>query len=382
MLVRLQLAGAPGVSEALFILRLETLAAERGRLGAENLVYTCSVCHKEYRSSKAHAQHLRSKLHIQKASIWSKSSSGPITVTKPVPHGVVENSDEGLTSAPYSDCNVNSSDEWEEVNDDDDVLSLNSDELDGIDQGQRVEAGISNHEDLDYWNATQCFFCDSIPDGSIGGCVQHMHQQHGFFLPDAEYLSDPQGLLSYLGMKVTKDFMCLYCEGHGKQFSSLEAVRKHMISKSHCKLRYGDEDQEEGLDNFYDFTSSYLPEEDAQLVSEEEFTASLVSLSASGEELIIKHAAGRKQGIKTVGAREFLKYYKQKPRPSDMYDGTLVNSLVSRYRRMGLSTKQTRDGFCNRKETKKAAHYQAHMMRMKLGIKNNILKNLPRNVLY
>lgn len=383
-----KLAGAPGVSEALFILRLETLAAEKGRLGAENLLYTCSVCHKEYRSSKAHAQHLRSKLHIQRALLWSKSSSGPITVTRPVPCRPVEFNHEarGPASAPYGDhqleVNGNSSDEWEEVNDGDDVLSLDSDELDRIDGGQGVEAGMLNQEDWDYWNASRCFFCDSIPDGTIGGCVEHMHKQHGFFVPDAEYLKDPQGLLCYLGIKVTKDFMCLYCEDRGKHFTSLEAVRKHMISKSHCKLRYGDEDQEEELENFYDFTSSYLPEEDAQLVSEMELATSPVSLSAGGAELIIKHDWGSKQGVKTVGSREFLRYYKQKPRPSDMGDGTSVNTLVSRYRKMGLSTKHSRDGFCNQKETKKAPHVQAEAMRMKLGLKNNVLKNLPRNVLY
>lgn len=49
--------------------------------------------------------------------------------------------------------------------------------------------------------------------------------------------------------------MCLYCEDRGKQFSSLEAVRKHMVSKSHCKLKYGDEGLEEELEDFYDFTS-------------------------------------------------------------------------------------------------------------------------------
>ncbi|MCO5582742.1 hypothetical protein L7F22_036641 [Adiantum nelumboides] len=381
-----KLAGAPGVSKALFILRLEALAAERGREGAESLLHTCSVCHKEYRSSKAHVQHLRSKLHIQKASVWSKSCSAPITVTKPIPRRVVINSDDkGQTSVFYSDSrlqvNGQSSDEWEDINDDDDVLSLDSDELDGVDQRQEVEAGLYDHHNLDSWNATRCFFCDLIPDGSIGGCVEHMHKQHGFFLPDAEYLRDLQGLLSYLGMKVTRNFTCLYCDGRGRQFLSLEAVRKHMISKNHCKLQHRDEDQEEELDDFYDFTSSYLPEEDAQLVSVEEFTASHVSLGASGEELIIKQGAGRKQGIKTVGSREFSRYYKQKPRPS-VYDDSLVNTLNFRYQRMGLSPKHLRDAFCNHKETMKAPHYRADVMRTKLGIKNNILNNLPKNVPY
>lgn len=77
--------------------------------------------------------------------------------------------------------------------------------------------------------------------------------------------------------------------------------------------------------------NSYLPEEDAQLVSAEEPTAIPVSLTTGGAELLIKHDTGKKQCVKTIGSREFLKYYKQKPRPSEMHDGALVNALVTRY---------------------------------------------------
>lgn len=30
----------------------------------------------------------------------------------------------------------------------------------------------------------------------------HMHKKHGFFILDVEYLGDPKGFLSYLGLKV------------------------------------------------------------------------------------------------------------------------------------------------------------------------------------
>ena len=56
-------------------------------------------------------------------------------------------------------------------------------------------------------------------------------------------------------VQVTKGFTCLYCGDGGKHFQSLEAVRKHMVSKSHCKLRYGDEGQDEELEAFYDYES-------------------------------------------------------------------------------------------------------------------------------
>lgn len=53
--------------------------------------------------------------------------------------------------------------------------------------------------------------------------------------------------------------MCLYCNELCRPFSSLEAVRKHMEAKSHCKLHYGDGDDDEDaeLEEFYDYSSRF-----------------------------------------------------------------------------------------------------------------------------
>lgn len=60
-------------------------------------------------------------------------------------------------------------------------------------------------------------------------------------------------------LQVKQDFKCLYCNDRCHPFQSLEAVRKHMISKAHCKVHYGDgDDDEEGeLEDFYDYTSRF-----------------------------------------------------------------------------------------------------------------------------
>lgn len=54
--------------------------------------------------------------------------------------------------------------------------------------------------------------------------------------------------------------MCLYCNERVHPFSSLEAVRKHMEAKNHCKVHYGDgsEDEEAELEDFYDYSSRYM----------------------------------------------------------------------------------------------------------------------------
>lgn len=53
--------------------------------------------------------------------------------------------------------------------------------------------------------------------------------------------------------------MCLYCNERCHAFNSLEAVRKHMVAKSHCKVHYGDggEDEEAELEEFYDYSSRF-----------------------------------------------------------------------------------------------------------------------------
>jgi pre-60S factor REI1 len=89
-----------------------------------------------------------------------------------------------------------------------------------------------------------------------------MEGEHGFFVPDREYLVDLPGLLSYLGEKVGVGNICLFC--NGRPYSSLWAVRNHMLSKSHCKLLYEPDKDEEEYEDFYDFTSSYGTEGHAE----------------------------------------------------------------------------------------------------------------------
>jgi hypothetical protein len=60
-------------------------------------------------------------------------------------------------------------------------------------------------------------------------------------------------------MQVKRDFICLYCDDRRRAFQSLEAVRKHMDAKGHCKVRYGDggDDEDADLEDFYDYSSRY-----------------------------------------------------------------------------------------------------------------------------
>lgn len=98
---------------------------------------------------------------------------------------------------------------------------------------------------------------------NVDDCLQHMSQTYGFFIPDAEYLEDQEGLLLFLGEKVKLGHICLYCQ---KRFSCTTAVQRHMVDKAHCKIAYEDGVDMDDIGDFYDFTATYADRENIQVL--------------------------------------------------------------------------------------------------------------------
>ena len=105
-------------------------------------------------------------------------------------------------------------------------------------------------------STTSCLFCPTV-SLSLDESLTHMSLTHSFFIPDAQFLIDISGLILYLGEKIAVGNVCIYCNQKGREFRSIEAVRKHMVDKSHCKIAYDLEDDRLELSDYYDFTSSY-----------------------------------------------------------------------------------------------------------------------------
>lgn len=107
--------------------------------------------------------------------------------------------------------------------------------------------------------SNDCLFCNTT-SSSLDLNLTHMSIAHSFFIPEAEYLINLPGLLEYLGEKIAIGNVCLYCnrhDGKGREFRDLDAVRKHMVDKSHCKISYSSEEDQLEIGDFYDFRSSY-----------------------------------------------------------------------------------------------------------------------------
>jgi pre-60S factor REI1 len=114
-----------------------------------------------------------------------------------------------------------------------------------------------------------CLFCTHTPSSTFEDNLTHMSSEHSFFIPDAEYLVDPTGLITYLGEKVAVGNVCIYCNGKGREFRTLDAVRKHMVDKSHCKIAYDTEKDMLEMSDFYDFSASYPDAEEQRRRKEE-----------------------------------------------------------------------------------------------------------------
>ncbi|KAL0324026.1 UNVERIFIED_CONTAM: Cytoplasmic 60S subunit biogenesis factor REI12 [Sesamum calycinum] len=376
-----KVAGVPGVTETLFLARQSALAEEKGKLDETPMVYSCGLCGKEYRSSKAHAQHLKSKSHLMRASETPTSNGEGSTIIKPLQRRVPK---EPLRQLVQEDDESEDS-EWEEVDPEEDLVGEASDSFTQL----KVNENPSNDDmdedevddDFEGLDPSCCFMCDLEHD-TIESCMVHMHKQHGFFIPDIEYLKDPKGFLTYLSLKVKRDYICLYCNERCHPFSSLEAVRKHMEAKGHCKVHYGDgtEDEEAELEEFYDYSSSYVDADGNQLVAVDD-TQKAVELGSGGAELIITRQNNGSTLTKMLGSREFLRYYRQKPRPTPA-NNAITAALASRYKSMGLATVQSREHVVRMKVIKAMNKSGIEAMRSKIGMKSNVIRNLPKNVPY
>lgn len=377
-----KIAGVPGVTEALFLARQSALADEKNKLNETPMLYSCGLCGKGYRSSKAHAQHLNSKSHIIRASQGQSPQNAENAIIKPLTRRVP------VRPAPRKDVDAEESEEsdWEEVDPEDDMIDEAADSLTSMKMNEQSansdDIEEDEEDDFEELDPTCCFMCD-LQNSTIESCMVHMHKKHGFFIPDIEYLKDPKGLLTYLGLKVKRDFLCLYCNERCHPFSSLEAVRKHMEAKSHCKVRYGEggDDEEVELEEFYDYSSSYMDEDGKQLVAVND-GANSVELGSGGAELVIRSRNNNGVSTKTLGSREFLRYYRQKPRPAPANDYAISLALASSYKNMGLSTVQSKERTIRMKVLKEISRGRsgAEAMRTKIGIKNNVILNLPKNV--
>ncbi|GFS41980.1 zinc finger protein 622 [Actinidia rufa] len=210
-------------------------------------------------SSKAHAQHPKSRSHVMWAARGSSHSDDESAIIKPfVPCAEIKLSQQ----RDQDDEDSEDTDEWEEAHLEEDLLG----------------------EAMDSHN-------------TIESCMVHMHKQHGFFIPNVEYLKDPKGLL-YLSRPQGNIFneFSVWDPGLKGISCACTAMRDVILSTAWKQLEniwqqkvnakcitemVGDDEE---VEEFYDYSSSYIDADGKQLVAYNDMS-NTVDLGNGGSEL-------------------------------------------------------------------------------------------------
>lgn len=238
----------------------------------------CECCRKKFSSVKAFENHVQSRKHQENL----------LSSSKKVPKASKSIQEEKSTDEKAVEDNVE-----DDVEDDEDMESI---EEVSDDEWEDEEDGIPINE---------CLFCQHSSK-NLKDNLTHMSASHCFFIPDVEFVTDVEALMTYLGERVGQGHMCTWCGHLGRHFSTVAAVQKHMLDKGHCRMFHEGEVLLEYSD-FYDYSTSYPDQGDPN----EEVEANVIN--DSGFELLLPSGA-------TIGHRSLNRYYRQKlainPRPA------------------------------------------------------------------
>lgn len=214
---------------------------------------SCRVCNKAYTTENAYKSHINSRKHQENE---LKAASRPML--KEDLKTEVESAKVHIASASATPELGATSVKSAPV-----VIGLTVDEDASEDEiNQTIDEKIAAARSR--ISSTQCLFCPETYL-SLADNLTHMSTLHSFFIPDADYLIDLPGLINYLGEKIAVGNVCIFCNGRGREFRTLYAVRKHMLDKSHCKIAYDSENEKLEISDFYDFSSSY-PDADKKII--------------------------------------------------------------------------------------------------------------------
>eukprot|EP00775_Hariotina_reticulata_P013233 gene13233-13364_t len=239
----------------------------------------------------------------------------------------------------------------------------------GEDEQQEVD-----EEEWEEWDMCVSFF-DNKRSNSMQENLEYMYKQFGFYLPDADQLTDPEGLLKYLGAKLQYGKVPLYTAGddaNAKQFRSLHAVQRHMVDTNQCKMLFSD-NEDEYADFYHHASSDGEDEDEASSAGQSAGEAgrqlalatgglgalNLGSSSAQGFELTVAAAGDDSSSTaagKTLGSRELA-------------------------RSLGVDTASHQAPPEAIKRAQKEKQRQQRQW-LNLAMRTNINNNLPKNVPY
>jgi pre-60S factor REI1 len=293
----------------------------------------CAPCSRSFASKATLEQHLQSKKHLQAVAAKEAAAcaGGPSGSSGSNSHKAAAAEEEEGTAGPEA-------------------------------EGMEGPVAVPPSMDL---RAEVCIFCDAMC-GDLEACVLHMWKRHGFHIPDGEYLVDVRGLLRYVAEKVKVGCLCLYCNGKGRKggFATARDAQRHMADKGHAKLLYEEGEDLHEFRPFYDFSTSYPvglqkrkggggereeeDEESLETVDSEYEEASdeegEMEVDDDAEALLRGDVAYVSDlgelvlpGGRTLGNREYSRYYRQRYRPEETRLAVLASREEAAGRGFGVA---------------------------------------------
>ncbi|KAH6925901.1 hypothetical protein HPB50_011816 [Hyalomma asiaticum] len=302
----------------------------------------CDVCSKRFGAPKAFENHVNSKKHQQALVMAHSNATAETAATFEV-----------IAKAPPQRL------PW--ANKTAVAAIVDEDDYDSGDEEWQKEAA---EDDSDRIPPTECLFCGEGSDSVVDN-VAHMGRAHSFFIPDAEYLVDVEGLLTYLGYKVGVGRLCLWCSNERTSpFVSVQAARQHMRDKGHCKMAHDGVDGLMDYSDFYDYTASY-PEGEGGSADEE---VDVNVLDGDGWQLVLPSGA-------VAGHRSLARYYRQNlPAVSASRSGDSARRVLNQYRALGWTGATSRDVAQQKARDIRFIQRVRAKKHMKLGCKANKLQ--------
>ncbi|GAM22238.1 hypothetical protein SAMD00019534_054130 [Acytostelium subglobosum LB1] len=302
----------PPVNQQTFNSKVEALKVQES--APTTVMFDCKVCDKQFQSEGPYQQHLISKKHKLNVEM-----------------GVPERTRERKPKQPKpQEPQPQTLEEAEKM----------------------MEEKIKNTPKLPL---EHCLFCRHISD-SIDTNVDHMAKEHSFFIPDVDYLVDLPGMIRFMSDKIAIGNICLYCSGKGKQLHSLEAVQRHMIDLSHCKMNFDTEATSDEYVEFYDFTNSYKDRANP----DDELSN---TLTVTDSELVLPDGT-------VIGHRDYAVYYKQKFQAVQSKRQSSIARIINQYKTLGWH-ETTRSPA----ELQGRILHRQNIMALKVGMKNNNQKH-------
>ena len=217
----------------------------------------CDACEKSFYSEGAYTNHLRSQKHRLLAARLNARGGHETDSMADSTFSLGEPMENASTT---TESTVNGEREEEQEDAELDAV-VNGMKDANIQEDSTIQPPTANGApDEEYEHKAdlkQCLFCNYFsPTNDLN--LHHMGRQHGFFIPEREYLVDLNGLINYLSETIMVLHQCLFCH---KSVHTASGVQTHMRDRGHCMIAYDTEEEQMEVGEFYDFRSTYSDEE-------------------------------------------------------------------------------------------------------------------------